>query len=81
MTSWGVFNKRGSGYVPLIRREQEDIGTGRIHLVALARMNRFLLHCFDLKRFEFLVKDLAQIHYDTLVDFSAKDGLGKSGLD
>ena len=52
----------------LVRREEEDIGTGRIHLVTLTRVNCLLLHSLDLQWLQLLVKHLAQIHDDTLVD-------------
>ena len=30
----------------------------RIHLVTLPRMDRFLLNCFNLQRFQLLIEDL-----------------------
>ena len=32
-------------------------------------MNRFLLYCLDAQGFQFLIKYLAQIHHNRLVDF------------
>lgn len=53
-----IGNKRRPGNVPLVRGEQKNIGTRRVHLVTLTRVNRFLLHGLDLERLEFLIKDL-----------------------
>lgn len=36
----GVGKKRGSGDVPLVRREEEDVSGGRVHLVGLSRAKR-----------------------------------------
>ena len=45
------------GDVPLVRREQQDVGAGRVHLVTLARVDGLLLHRLDVERVELLVKD------------------------
>ena len=57
-----------AGHVPLVRGEEEDVGAGRVHLVRFTRMDRFLLHRFNLQSVQLLIKDLTKIHDDRLVD-------------
>ena len=56
------------GYRPLVRGEEEDIRARRVHLVRFPRVNRLLLNRLNLQRVELLVKHLAQVHGDGLVD-------------
>ena len=53
-----VGHKRGTSDVPLVCREQEDVGAGRVHLVTLPRVNGLLLHSLDLERLQLLIEDL-----------------------
>ena len=53
-----VSNKRGPGDVPLVGGEQEDVRTGRVHLVTFTRVDGLLLDRLDLKGLELLVKHL-----------------------
>ena len=53
-----VGHKRGTSYVPLVCREQEDVGAGRVHLVTLTRVNSLLLDSLNLEWLEFLVEHL-----------------------
>mmetsp|Transcript_12178 Transcript_12178/g.50989 ORF Transcript_12178/g.50989 Transcript_12178/m.50989 type:complete len:398 (+) Transcript_12178:2351-3544(+) len=64
----GVARQRGLGHGPLVRREQKDVRARRVHLVRLARVDGFLLHRLNLQRVQLLVKHLAQVHDDGLVD-------------
>ena len=59
-----------SSDVPLVGGEEEDIGAGRVHLVALTRVDRLLLDRLNLERLELLVKHLTQVHDHTLVDYT-----------
>jgi hypothetical protein len=43
----------------LVRREEQDVRTRRVHLVTLTRVDGLLLYGFDLKRLQLLVEDLA----------------------
>lgn len=44
----GVGEKGRPSDVPLVRREEEDVGAGRVHLVRLSGMDRLLLDRLDL---------------------------------
>ena len=61
-------------YLPLEGCEKKDVCTGRVHLVRLSRVNRFLLDSFYLERVELHVEDLAEVHYNRLVDLLPKMG-------
>eukprot|EP01137_Pigoraptor_chileana_P034037 Opistho-2@25960 len=63
----GVGEERRFGHVPLVCRKEENVGTRRVHLVRLARVDRLLLHRLNLERIELLVKYLAEIHHNRLV--------------
>jgi hypothetical protein len=63
-----IGNQGRTRNVPLVGREQEDVGTRRVHLVTLSRMNSFLLDSLDLQRFKLLIENLTQIHDNTLVN-------------
>mmetsp|Transcript_51851 Transcript_51851/g.121766 ORF Transcript_51851/g.121766 Transcript_51851/m.121766 type:complete len:1251 (+) Transcript_51851:175-3927(+) len=64
----GVGEERGLGNGPLVGGEEQHVRARRVHLVALARVDRFLLHRLDLQRVQLLVQHLAQIHHHALVD-------------
>ena len=53
---------------PLVRREQDKVGTTAIHLVGFARVDRLLLHALDLQRIQLLVEHLHDIHRDGFVN-------------
>ena len=53
-----ISDERRPGDVPLVRREQEDVGAGRVHLVTLTRVNSLLLDSLNLEWLEFLVEHL-----------------------
>lgn len=53
----------------LVRREQQNISARRVHFVTLSGMDSFLLNSLYLQRFKFLIKHLAKIHDDTLVNY------------
>ncbi len=48
--------------------EQLDIRAGAVHLVRFSGMDGLLLHRLDAQSFQLLVKDLAEVHDDGLVD-------------
>mmetsp|Transcript_35305 Transcript_35305/g.88749 ORF Transcript_35305/g.88749 Transcript_35305/m.88749 type:complete len:781 (-) Transcript_35305:276-2618(-) len=62
------------GHGPLVRGEQQNVGARAVHLVRLARVDGFLLHRLDLQRVQLLVKHLAQVHNDGLVDLLPQMG-------
>ena len=64
----GLGEQCGLRDLPLVRGEEQDVGAARVHLVRLARVDRLLLDRLNLERVELLVKDLAQVHHDRLVD-------------
>ena len=43
---------------PLVRREQERVGAGRVHLVRLAGVDGLLLHVLDVKSIQLLIEHL-----------------------
>jgi len=57
-----------SGRVSISVIEQQHRIYARVHLVRLARMNSLLLNRFDLQGLHLLIKDLAQVHDDALVN-------------
>mmetsp|Transcript_12946 Transcript_12946/g.36299 ORF Transcript_12946/g.36299 Transcript_12946/m.36299 type:complete len:360 (+) Transcript_12946:1817-2896(+) len=61
-------HQRGLGNLPLECREEKDVGTGRVHLVALPRVDRLLLHRLNFQGVKLLIEDLAEVHDDGLVD-------------
>lgn len=54
----GVGEERGASDVPLVRRKEEDVGAGRVHLVRLSGMDRLLLDRLDLESLELVVENL-----------------------
>lgn len=54
----GVVQQRRLGDGPLVRREEESVGAGRVHLVRLAGVDGFLLHVLDVQRVQLLIEDL-----------------------
>lgn len=48
----GLREQRGLGHRPLVAREEQHVGAGAVHLVALARVDRLLLHHLDLQGVE-----------------------------
>ena len=44
-----VVEERGLGDLPLVGRKQQDVRTTGIHFIGLARVDRLLLHIFDLR--------------------------------
>mmetsp|Transcript_98960 Transcript_98960/g.262867 ORF Transcript_98960/g.262867 Transcript_98960/m.262867 type:complete len:658 (-) Transcript_98960:4864-6837(-) len=59
---------------PLVGCKQQDICTRGVHLVGLSRVDRLLLHHLNLQRIELQIKDLTQVHDDTLVDLLPQVG-------
>jgi hypothetical protein len=74
-----VGQERWSRDLPLVTREEQQVGSGGVHLVRLSGMDRFLLDSLDLQGFKFLIKDLGQIHSDRLVDLLPQ--MGSEDLD
>ena len=54
---------------PLECGEQQNVGAGGIHLVALPRVDGLLLNSLDLEALHLRVEHLTQVHDDALVDF------------
>mmetsp|Transcript_35223 Transcript_35223/g.88355 ORF Transcript_35223/g.88355 Transcript_35223/m.88355 type:complete len:558 (+) Transcript_35223:1414-3087(+) len=69
-----IRHEAGLGHAPLVRRKQQDVRAGRVHLVAFARVDGLLLHRLDLQRVQLLVKHLAQVHHQALVDLLPQMG-------
>jgi hypothetical protein len=63
-----IGNQRGSGDIPLVRREQKDVGAGRVHFVTFPGVNCLLLNCLDLEGLQFLIEHLTQVHDNTFVN-------------
>ena len=63
-----VVQQRRPRHTPLVRGKEQDVRAGGVHLVRLARVDRLLLHRLHLERVQLLVKHLAHIHDDRLVD-------------
>ena len=63
-----VMQQTGLGHWPLVRREQDKVGTTAVHLVGFARVDRLLLHALDLQCVKLLVEHLHNIHGDGLVN-------------
>mmetsp|Transcript_46858 Transcript_46858/g.74594 ORF Transcript_46858/g.74594 Transcript_46858/m.74594 type:complete len:250 (+) Transcript_46858:1874-2623(+) len=73
-TILGLGEQRWLGHGPLVGSEEQHIRAAGVHLVTLARVNRFLLHHLNLQRIQFQIKDLTQIHDDTLMDLLPQVG-------
>lgn len=61
----GVVQQRGLGDGPLVRREQEGIGTRRVHLVRLAGVDSLLLNVLDVQGVQLLVEHLIEKNKNT----------------
>ena len=66
-----VGQERGPGDVPLVRREEQDVGAGTVHLVGLAGMDGLLLHRLNLQGVQLLVKHLDRTELAGLVKLLA----------
>ncbi len=60
--------KEAIGHSPFVKRTQQDISTRGIYLVGLPRMDRVLLHHLNLQSIQLEIKDLTEVHNNTLVD-------------
>lgn len=56
--SLGVSEQRRPRDIPLVRSEEQDVGTGRVHLVRLPGVDGLLLHSLNLQSIQFLIKHL-----------------------
>lgn len=59
----GVRQERRARHVPLVRREEEDVGARRVHLVRFSRVDRLLLHRLDRETLELLVENLTNCFF------------------
>mmetsp|Transcript_18308 Transcript_18308/g.41869 ORF Transcript_18308/g.41869 Transcript_18308/m.41869 type:complete len:304 (+) Transcript_18308:1557-2468(+) len=63
----GVVQETGPGRLPLVGGEQDQIGTGTVHLVGFSGVDGLLLHALDFEGIQFLIEDLHDVHGDGLV--------------
>lgn len=56
--SLGVSKQRRPRDVPLVGCEEQDVGTGGVHLVGLPGVDGLLLHSLNLQSIQFLIKHL-----------------------
>lgn len=69
-----LVDERGTRDLPLELGEEEDVGTGRVHLVRFTWMNCLLLHMLDLERVKLHIEYLAKVHHYRLVDLLPQMG-------
>ena len=63
----GLRQAPGLGDRPSVGCKQQDVCTGGVHLVGLARVDGLLLHSLNLQGIQLLVKYLAEVHDHRLV--------------
>ena len=54
----GVCQQRGPGDIPLVGGKEQDICTGRVHLIGLSGVDCLLLYRLDFQCIQFLIKHL-----------------------
>lgn len=69
-----LMQKAGLTRLPLEGSKQNDVSTGRVHLVTLSWVDCLLLHCVNLETFKLHVQNLAQVHHHRLMNLLPQMG-------